>query len=131
MSVSLLSGVVLGAGNTASKGLLIDGDKVTLDFLLNCSAGPSTVTFFLEFSEDNVNWFAEVAEEDAGKGVVSMPKVLRTFADNNSTAIANNAAFAVSCQFTRLAPIVRVQIAASAGTVVLTNLTAPFGSLAA
>lgn len=125
-----MSAVALGVGNTASKSLMIASDKVTLDFLLNCSAGPSTVTFFLEFSEDNVAWFAEVAEEDAGKGVVSMPKVVRTFADNNSTAIANNTAFAVSCQFTRIAPFVRAQMAASAGTVVVTSLTAPFGTLA-
>lgn len=112
---------------TPSKGLLLSGDTLTLDFLLNCSNGPSTVAFFLEFSENGVDWFAEVAEEDAGKGVVAMPKVVRTFADNNSTTIANNAAYAVSCQFTRRAAFARVQIAASAGTVVAT-ITAPIGT---
>lgn len=117
----------LSASYTASRTLLIAGGAMTLDFLLNCSAGPSTVTFFLEFSEDGINWFAEVAEEDAGKGIVAMPKVVRTFADNNSTAIANNTAFAVSCQFKRRAQFGRVQIAASAGTV-LATITAPFGS---
>jgi hypothetical protein len=125
-----MSGVTLGVGNTASKAIVITSGAVTLDFLLNCSAGPSIVTFFLEFSEDGKTWFAEVADEDSGNGVVLMPKVVRTFADNNGVSIADNAAFAVCCQFTRRAPIVRVQMAASAGTVVVTSLTAPFGSLA-
>lgn len=123
-----MTGVTLGAGYTPSRTLMISGGKVTLDFLLACSGGPSTVTFFLEYSENGVDWFAEVAEEDAGKGVVSMPKVIRTFADNNGTTIANNAAFAVTCQFKRLAQLVRVQMAVSAGACVVTRLTAPFGT---
>jgi hypothetical protein len=125
-----MSGVTLGAGNTASKGLLVTSGAVTLDFLLACSGGPSTVTFFLEFSEDNIKWFTEVAEEDGGGGVVLMPKVVRTFADNNGVSIADNPAFAVSCQFTRRAPFVRVQMAVSAGVCVVTSLTAPYGTLA-
>jgi len=120
----------LGAGFTASKGLMIAGDTLTLNFLLACSGGPSTVTFFLEFSEDGKTWFAEVAEEDAGKGVVSMPKVVRTLADNNATNIADNAAFAISCQFKRRMLIARVQMAVSAGAAVVTSLTAPYGTIA-
>jgi hypothetical protein len=123
-----MTGVVLGAGNTASSALVIVGDTLTLDFDLNCSGGPTTVTFFLEFSEDNATWFAEVAEEDAGKGVVSMPKVVRTFADNNGTAIANNASFRASCQFKRRAPLVRVQMAVTAGACTVSSLTAPYGT---
>lgn len=118
--------VTLGASPTPSRALLIAGGAVTLDFLINVT-GPATITFFLEFSENATDWFAEVAEEDAGKGVVAMPKVVRTFADNNSTAVATNAAFAVSCQFTRQAPFVRVQAAVSAGAAIMT-LTAPFGT---
>jgi hypothetical protein len=122
--------VTLGASPTASRALLINDQAVTLDFSIAVT-GPATITFFLEFSENATatsgDWFAEVAEEDAGKGVVSMPKVVRTFADNNSTAVATNAAFNVSCQFTRQAPFVRVQMAVSAGAAVV-NLTAPFGT---
>jgi hypothetical protein len=125
-----MNNVALTAGYVASKGLVLSGDTLTLNFLLKCSGGPSTVTYFLEFSEDGVTWYAEVAEEDAGKGVVSMPKVVRTFADNNGTAIADNAAFAVSCQFKRRMLMARVQMAASAGTVLVTSLTAPYGIIA-
>lgn len=123
-----MTGVTLGAGYTPSRTLMISGGIVTLDFLLACSGGPSTVTFFLEYSENGVDWFAEVAEEDGSKGVVLMPKVIRTFADNNSTAIANNAVFAVSCQFKRLAQLARVQMAVSAGACIVTRLTSPFGT---
>lgn len=125
-----MNNVALAAGYTASKGLVLSGDILTLNFSLACSGGPSTVTLFLEFSEDGTNWFAEVAEEDAGKGVVAMPKVIRTLADNNSTAIADNAKFNVSLQFKRRMLIARVQMAASAGTVLVTSLTAPYGLIA-
>lgn len=122
--------VTLGASPTPSRALLITGGVLTLDFLIAVT-GPATITFFLEFSENATatsgDWSAEVAEENAGKGVVLMPKVVRTFADNNSTAVATNAAFAVSCQFTRQAPFARVQAAVSAGTAVMT-LTTPFGT---
>lgn len=125
-----MNSVTLAAGYKPSKGLMLSGDTLTLNFLMACSGGPSTVTFFLEFSEDATTWFAEVAEEDAGKGVVSMPKVIRTLTDNNSTAIADNAAFAVSCQFKRRMLMARVQMAVSAGACVVTSLTAPYGLIA-
>jgi len=121
-----MNGVTLGGSNTATNALLIVGDTVTLDFLLVTSAGPTAVQFFLEFSEDNVNWFREVAEEDGGKGVVSMPKVLRTFADNNGTNLADGTHL-VSCQFTRRAQLVRLQMSVGAGACVAT-VTAPFGT---
>lgn len=121
-----MTGVVLGAGYTASQSMLISGGALTLDFSLNCSGGPSTVKFYLEFSEDNSVWYAEVAEEDAGAGVVSMPKVVRTFADNGGTTIANNPTFNVSCQFTRRAQFARVQMAVTAGACTVTSLKAPF-----
>ena len=123
-----MSSVVLAAGNTPSKGLLLVGDTLTLNFKLVCTGGPSTVTMFLEFSEDNTNWFQEVAEEDAGKGVVSMPKVVRTFADNNGTTIADGT-FSVSGQFKRRAQFARVQMAVTAGNCTAT-VTAPYGQLA-
>lgn len=125
-----MTAVVLGASYTPSRAMLISGDNMTLDFSLNCSGGPSTVKFYLQFSEDTITWYDEVAEEDAGAGVVSMPKVVRTLADNGGTTIANNVAFNVSCQFTRRAQFGRVQMAVTAGACTVTSLIAPFAASA-
>lgn len=122
-----MRGIPLATGYSTSAAVLIVGQKLEIDFDLSCSAGPSTVTYFIEYSEDLVTWFAEVAEENAGKGVVLMPKVIRTFADNNATNVANNTGFKVSCQFTRPHRFARIQIAAASGTVVVNSATSAFG----
>jgi hypothetical protein len=132
--VVLMRGIPLSSGYSSSAAVLIVDRKLEIDFDLTCSAGPSTVKYFIEYSEDLVTWFPEVAEENAGKGVVSMPKAVRTFADNNATSVANNASFRVSCQFTRLHQFARIQIAAASGTVVVNSAVValgagPFGSV--
>jgi hypothetical protein len=127
VSVVLMNSVTLTSGVKASSSLLLSGNSLTLDFLLVTSAGPSTVTYYLEFSEDNKVWYREVAEEDASKGVVLMPKVVRTFSDNNSTNLADGTHL-VSCQFTRRAQFARVQAAVAVGACKM-SLSAPFGQL--
>lgn len=122
-----MRGIPLATGYSTSAAVLIVDEALEIDFDLSCSAGPSTVSYFIEYSEDLVTWFAEVAEEDAGKGVVLMPKTVRTFADNNSTSVANNTGFKVSCQFTRPHLFARIQIAAAAGTVIVNSATSEFG----
>ena len=127
IGLSLGRGWTLTTGTTSSLALMLVDGELEIDFDLNCSAGPSTVTYFIEYSEDLITWYAEVAEEDAGKGVISMPKVVRTLADENSTTIADNPSFRASCQFKRQAPFARVQMSAAAGTVVVNSIVAPFG----
>jgi len=128
VSVALMKSVTLTSGVKASQPLMLVGGVLTLDFMLVTTSGPSTVTFYLEFSEDNKTWYREVAEEDAGKGVVQMPKVVRTITDNNSTTLADGTHL-VSCQFTRQAQFARVQAAVAVGACVM-SLSAPFGTLA-
>lgn len=135
MSLILMRGQVLTTGTTSSLALMLVADDLQIDFDLNCSAGPSIVTYYIEYSEDLVTWFREIAEENAGKGVVLMPAALRTLADVNSATIANNASFRASCQFTRQAQFARIQMSAAAGTVVINSVVAavglgPYGSIA-
>ncbi len=126
IGVNLLPGVTLATGITTTYAALIYDEKFKIEFDLTCSGGPSTVNYYLEYSDDLINWYQEVDEIDAGKGVVSMAKVLRTLADNGSTTIADNAHFRASVDFIRRGPFVRLQIAASAGTVVVNSIQAPF-----
>lgn len=128
VSVALMKSVTLTSGVKASQVLTIAGGVLTLNFKLVTSAGPSTVTYYLEFSDNLTDWYREVAEEDAGKGVVQMPKVVRTITDNNSTTLADGTHF-VSCQFTRQAQFARVQAAVAVGACVM-SISAPFGTLA-
>ena len=127
MSVQLFNGAV-GASFTPSAQLMLSAGRLTLDFFVVASNGPTTLQYFLEFSDDGTNFFAETAEEDAGQGVVLMPLVLRTLADNASTAIANNTAFKASCQFVRQHKIARVQMKVTAGAANVT-LTSLFGTI--
>lgn len=128
MSLLLMRGQVLTTGTTSSLALMLVADDLQIDFDLNCSGGPSIVTYYIEYSEDLVTWFREVAEENSGKGVVLMPAALRTLADSNSAVIANNASFKASCQFTRQAPFARIQMSAPMGTVAVNSVVAASGN---
>lgn len=125
--VVLMRGIALTTGFSTSAAVLIVDRNLEIDFDLTCSAGPSTVKYFIQYSEDLVTWYDEVAEENAGHGVVSMPKALRTFADNGSTGVANNTNFRVTCPFTRPHQFARIQIAATVGTVVVNSAVAAYG----
>jgi hypothetical protein len=127
IGLTLMQGIALTTGTTSSQALMLVAGDLEIEFDLTCSGGPSTVKYYIEYSEDLVTWFREVAEEDAGRGIVLMPKALRTLADNGSTTIADNPHFKASCQFVRKAPFARVQMSATAGTVVVNSVTAPFG----
>jgi hypothetical protein len=127
MSLILMRGQALTTGTTSSLALMLVDDELEIDFDLNCSGGPSIVTYYIEYSEDLVVWFREVAEENAGKGVVLMPAALRTLADSGSAVIANNTSFRASCQFTRQAQFARIQMSAATGTVSVNSVVAEKG----
>lgn len=126
---------VLTTSFVASSPIIISAGRFSIDFLITVAGGAATVVFFLEFAEDDPNaaatkWFAEVAEEDAGAGVVSMPKVLRTFADNAGTTLAVGT-HKLSVQFTRQHQFARFSMKESTGGAVATTVvaTVPFGSV--
>jgi hypothetical protein len=127
MSLILMQGVALTTGTTSSLAIMLVSEQLQIDFDLTCVGGPSKVEYFIEYSEDLITWFAEVADEDVGRGVTFMPKAVRTLADNNSSAIADNPHFRATCQFVRKAPFARIQMTASQGTVVVNTVMAPFG----
>ncbi len=119
----------LSSSYRATQWLAISSREITLDFELACSGGPSTVEYYLEFSNDPSGpAYREIAQEDAGGGVVLMPVVVRTFADNNGTNLADGTHF-FDTEYVRRHRLVRVQIRATAGTV-RAKVTAPFGLLA-
>ena len=126
MSVTRLFKGPLSATFQATKWLAISAREITIDFDLTCSSGPSTVQYYLEFANDPAGpVYREVAQEDAGGGVVLMPVVVRTFADNGGTNLPDGRYF-LDTEYVRRHRLVRVQIKASAGTV-RAEITAPFG----
>jgi len=108
---------------------LITAGQLNLDFDFTASAGPSTIQWYLEFASDPKNgpWRREIAEEDTGKGVVSMPIVVRTFASNNSTTLADGT-YNLSAQLRRQESFARVQICITAGVCAAMTITDPNGS---
>lgn len=113
MSTTIFNAALTGAF-VASKPTQLVNEELTLDFTLVTTGGPTTVNWFPEFSEDLKNWFREVAEEDAGKGVISMPKAVRTFADNGGTQLSDGTHL-LSVQLVRQKPFARIQIEVTAG----------------
>lgn len=128
----VLFNAALTAGFVSSNPFLMQGERVTIDFDIVSSAGPTAVEWYLEFADGSENplgssarWRREVAEEDAAGGIVSMPKVVRTFKENGGANLADGT-HRVSCQFQRSAQFCRFQIRASAGAAVV-RASAPFG----
>lgn len=116
----------LTTGYVMSQPLAIDSDDLTLFFTMVLSGGPTTVDFFLEYTDENPNdsastWYQEVDEVDNGTGGVTHNIVTRTFG-----ALADGS-YNLALQFTRRAQYARIQIKADvAGG--LATIIAPFGS---
>jgi hypothetical protein len=108
---------------------MIAGDRLTLDFDFTTTGGPSTIEWYLEFAKNPAKgpWRRELAEEDGGKGNVLMPEVVRTFATNNATALADGP-HGYSSQFRRQEAFARIQARITAGACTQFNVSDPFGS---
>lgn len=115
MAVTLLKKTLTGSFQPSGY-VLIAGNRLTLDWDIDASGGPTTLQWYMEFASDPITgpWRREIAEEDAGKGVVSMPEVVRTFANNNGTTLADGS-YGYSLQFTRQEAFARVQACVTAG----------------
>ncbi len=132
MAFTLLSAATLTGSNQASSPLLLSGERCELWFTIVVTVGTVSVNWFMEFTDAapaSGVWYQEVAEEDAGKGVVSMPKVLRTFADNGGTTLAIGT-HNLAVPFTRQGPMARVQVSASGAGTAVCSISAPFGGQA-
>lgn len=134
MSVQLLN-AALTASFAPSQPLLIDAQAVTLFWKLVTfnDATPTVVEFYLEYTDadptdDDTVWFAEVDEQDAGAGAVSMAAVIRTFNENAlNTGLADGTHY-FATPFSRRAQFVRVQVRATDGGGSV-RITSPFGSI--
>lgn len=128
MALQLFSKALTGSFQATAYTMLVAG-QLTLDFDFTTSAGPTTIQWYLEFASDPVNgpWRRELAEEDAGKGVVSMPLAVRTFADNNGTALSDGT-YHLSSQFRRQEAFARAQMRITAGVCGNMTITDPNGS---
>lgn len=113
MSVVIVNRTLTGSF-VPSTYVLLPSDKLTLNFHLDTSGGPSTVNWYPEYSDDLLTWSREVAEEDAAGGVVLMPKTIRTFADNAGTQLADGA-HDLNVQLVRQGKFARLQMRVSAG----------------
>lgn len=117
-SVILLKATLDGSFQPSAPVLLV-ANQLTLDWDITASSGPTTLEWYLEFASDPAGpWRREVAEEDAGKGVVSMPAVVRTFANNNGTALTDGD-YGFEMQFVRQAALARIQACVTAGAAVI------------
>jgi hypothetical protein len=128
VAVTLFRKALTGTFQATGYTLLACG-QLTLDFDFAVSGGPSTIEWYLEFASDPINgpWRRELAEEDTGKGVVSMPLVVRTFADNNGTTLTNGT-YGLSSQFRRQEAFARVQMRITAGTCASMTVIDPNGA---
>lgn len=133
VGVSLYNDVTLTGGFTASRPLMIEGERVTLQWLIEMGVDPGTeLEWYLEFTDSDpngntTNWFREVDEQDVGDGTVTMAAVVRTFNDTGGGGLPALLA-KYSCQFVRQAQFVRIQarVVGGGGDVAVT-VTAPFG----
>jgi len=125
MSVTLFNGPLTGSFQP-TKAIAIVAQKLTLDCALVTSGGPTTVQWYVEFADTPTGpWFRETTQEDAGKGQVLMPAVVRTFADNNSTNLADGT-HNLDVQLPLQQRLARLQLAVGSG-VAKVKITAPFG----
>jgi hypothetical protein len=125
MSATMFNGP-LSSGYRPTKAVLISATEFTVDFELVISGSTATVQYYLEFGEDpdpNAKWYREIAEEDAGGGVVLMPVVIRSLAANAGGNLPVGTHL-LDAEFKRRHRFVRLQLS-SAGTVACT-VTAPF-----
>ena len=128
MSVQLFNSNLTNAFQPTQPILMV-GDTLTLDFTFTVTGGVGTsVAWYLEFSSDPAAtlWAREIAEEDAGAGVVAMPLVIRTLQTNGAGTFAAGT-YAVSAQLLRKHLYARLQIRAPVGTISNMSIVAPFG----
>jgi hypothetical protein len=106
-----LTGSFVASGYT-----ILTAGVLTLDFDFTVANGPSTIEWYLEFASDPINgpWRREVAEEDATGGLVTMPLVVRHFADNAGTDLTDGT-YHLSTQFRRQEAFARIQSRITAG----------------
>lgn len=121
MPARIFDNQILTTSFVASKVFILGAEHVTLDFEAVITTNPTVVEWFMEFTSENpldasTRFFREVAEEDAGNGVVAMPIVIRSLRDNNA---ADNllpvATHLMSMQFIRHHKLVRIQARLLAG----------------
>lgn len=118
-----------------SQPFLIANNTITLDFKLDVTAGPASVEWYLEFGEDpsaSGEWYREMAQEDPGGGVVLVPEVVRTFANNGASDLTSPATYFFDTELVRRHKLARVQIRVTdvdTMTVVAT-IRSQFGALA-
>ncbi len=109
-----------------TKAFAIQAREFTVDFVIVASSGPSTVQCYCEFAEAPAGpWFREIAQEDAGAGVVLMPEVVRTFAVSGGSNLPDGT-YNLDAQFIRRHKLVRLQLAVPTGAATM-KVTAPFG----
>ena len=99
--------------------MLIVANQLTLDWDIAASTGPTQLQWYMEFAAAPAGpWRREVAEEDAGKGQVLRPLVVRTFADNGGTELSDGV-YGLSMQFVRQEAMARVWARVTAGAALI------------
>lgn len=135
MSTIELFNANLGTTFQPSAAFMVPADRVVLFFDLDISApGPVKVEWYAEFSDgvatgppSSWTWRREVAEEDTGNGVVNMPKVVRTFQDNNGTTGLPVGTHNLDVDLVRRGPVCRIQMRVVAGGAAA-RVSTPFGT---
>lgn len=131
--LTIFNGALTGSF-VPSNPFVIQGERITLDFQAVVTVGTVSIAFYLEFASENplaagTRWFREVAEEDAGDGVVAMPKVIRTFEENGGAALAIGT-HRLSCHFVRAHQFGRIQSRVTGAGAAALTVFAPFGIVA-
>lgn len=117
MSIQVFNKALTGSF-VPSEWFLLVGGQISLAWHLVTAGGPTSVEWFLEFTDDPTGTPTadrEVDESDAaGNGAITMSKVIRTFQENGGAGLADGA-HDLSTQFIRQRPYARVQVRVSAG----------------
>lgn len=127
VAATLLKGKALSGSFVPSAALTLVAEQLTLFWTLVTTGGPTTVVWFVEFSDDLDDWFQEVDEQDIGSGNVKMSVALRTFQENGGAGLADGT-HTLSTQLVRRAQFARVQVKVTAGAAKAT-VVAPTGEV--
>ncbi len=113
-----------------TRAFMIESNEITFYHDLVIATAAMSVEWYMEFSDNpggaSPVWRREIAEEDAGGGVVLMPEVVRTFADNGGTTLSVGT-HNLDAEFKRRNKFCRVQIRATGGGTARAKITIPFG----
>jgi hypothetical protein len=125
MSTILFNGPLSGSF-VPTKAIALVAQKLTLDFEIAASGGPTTVQWYVEFADAPTGpWFREIAQEDSGQGQVLMPAVVRTFANTGGMSLTDGT-YRFDAELVRQQRLARVQLAVGSGAAKV-KVTAPFG----